>query len=486
MFRETVVVTPFTSGVADTCFKNIKGDSYYGDVSFVSTLRALLAGRIGDGDTVTVSHKSSSYSLSTIRDASANALIDAMTGYLRNATGSIFVHNVNNNTDEAVKVNMDVLNNNFLQRLGAGWEKVQRVTDFFRKSFEVLCFINREKKNVVLYIGNLTNQKLHFLQIGTLGFLPWYFDPEKGISDDEHDLLYSLKEKTNDKYLEVLNRMIQNYDLRSVSIKAALSGFETRYERQRMREVQSEIDSIRSSIENYKRYIRDYLESKRSYDIELLGLESRVNSGDEKSEIMDYFLANKSLVLEGSSGTNITFGVRTYLDYYDEDMLKAVLDNERSYVYYPHGSHTHKITDDDMKRLMTAIFIDQKLRMRVCGVYEIRASGSVHAQSGWNYSMDYMGYTPNTHLDRFACLGDYEYSIEERITEHDMIGAVEQCVASCKSLNFGDSPVMNEFMARLYGVSDYGTNVKCIELPDGSVVDPTEAIAWLKKEDSNE
>ena len=62
------------------------------------------------------------------------------------------------------------------------------------------------------------------------------------------------------------------------------------------------------------------------------------------------------------------------------------------------------------------------------------------------------------------------------------IGAVSQCVASCKSLNFGDSVVMGEFMESLYGTRT-SLNNKCIELPNGSTVTPKEAIAWLKKQE---
>ena len=56
---------------------------------------------------------------------------------------------------------------------------------------------------------------------------------------------------------------------------------------------------------------------------------------------------------------------------------------------------------------------------------------------------------------------------------------------SCKSLNFNDSPVMQEFMRRMYGISDYqdSINTRCIELPDGTVVTPVDAINWLKAQE---
>ena len=59
--------------------------------------------------------------------------------------------------------------------------------------------------------------------------------------------------------------------------------------------------------------------------------------------------------------------------------------------------------------------------------------------------------------------------------------------ASCKSLNFGDSPVMSEFMRQMYGLTDTTlTNNRCIELPNGRVVTPKEAIEYLKSQKEEE
>lgn len=80
-------------------------------------------------------------------------------------------------------------------------------------------------------------------------------------------------------------------------------------------------------------------------------------------------------------------------------------------------------------------------------------------------------------------MGNYQRAINELLKNHNYIGAIEQCVASCRSLNFADSTVMQEFMRRLYGLSDYNVNIRCIELPDGRVVEPKEAIVWLKEQE---
>ena len=83
-------------------------------------------------------------------------------------------------------------------------------------------------------------------------------------------------------------------------------------------------------------------------------------------------------------------------------------------------------------------------------------------------------------------MGNYKQTINTLLQNHNYIAAIEQCAASCRSLNFGDSTVMSEFMKRIYGMSDRQSrvNMRCIELPNGSVVYPKEAIEWLKAQEA--
>lgn len=88
---------------------------------------------------------------------------------------------------------------------------------------------------------------------------------------------------------------------------------------------------------------------------------------------------------------------------------------------------------------------------------------------------------PNTHIDRYHCMGNYSRTINELLRKRNYIGALEQCIASCKSLNFGDSAVMGEFMRTMWSNN---TVSRCIELPDGRVVKPNEAIRWLDEQEA--
>ena len=79
-------------------------------------------------------------------------------------------------------------------------------------------------------------------------------------------------------------------------------------------------------------------------------------------------------------------------------------------------------------------------------------------------------------------MGNYSRTINDALAKRDYITALEQCVASAKSLNLHDSAVMDNFMANF--TRNSGTSCKAIELPDGRVVHPKDAIKWLEEQEA--
>ena len=249
--------------------------------------------------------------------------------------------------------------------------------------------------------------------------------------------------------------------------------------------LKSRIMDIISSIDNLEEEISRYLSDKREADTMLLGIETKIaqEQENEDSEIMQYFLCNKKLQLNTVNDSIMTFSCEDYLTYFDEEMAKSMIDNPRSYVYVPNGRACNNyIKAEDMKRLMYAIFIDQTLRIKFCAAYQFELGRRVRALSGFDYDSNFKNCMPNPHTDHYSCMGNYEREITNRIRENDYIGAIEQAIASCKSLNFGDSTVMKRFIEQMYGLDGYTHNV-CVELPDGKFVTPKEAAEFLKNKE---
>lgn len=490
MFKSVINSTPLVSDAANSFFQNISGDYFQRDATFLSTLRALVAPRIGAGESIYLSFSETNYTAAHVRENSVRAMLDAICEYsnaLSGRTGQIQIHNFTSQSQEDNYACLELVKSS-LENYCDGWHRLNKVTDFFRKTFYVLCFINPEKKSVYLFTDRMDVKKMHYLQCSIFAFLPWYFDPTEGVSELEMELINSLREKKSDKYEDCIARIASQYDFRTQRIRNLLSGFETRYERLECEKVQREIQQYINEIERLNNQIGDYLRNKADKEIRLLGLETKIAQEEtEDSEIMEYFLCNNKLVLEQVTNTYMEFACMDYLTYFDEEMAKQMIDNKRSYVYRPNGRMCNNfIKEDDMKKLMYAIFIDQTMRIKMCCAYRLDLNGNVEGLSRYTYGYEFRECTPNTHIDKYSCMGNYSRTINQLLRNHDYIGAIEQCIASCKSINFADSPVMQEFMSRLYGISNDNVNIRCIELPDGKVVTPKEAVEWIKANEPQE
>lgn len=484
MFNQTITNTPLVSQTANNYFRNITGDSFRNDVSFLSTLRAVLSSRVKQGESVRLMFTDSSYSESRLAEKSASSWVKTVSlDFDSVEDGTIVIHNFRHSDQSANYAWIELMKSTFTS-VYEDWVMLEKITVFFQKSFYTLCFVNPARKCTVVFVDNLNLRKLHYLQCATFALLPYFFNAEDGVSELEMELAYSFKEKSSAKFNEVMAKFAEQLDFRSMHIRNLLRGFESQYEKQERDKTVRDIKNNRDTINNYNDKIGELLKFGKDLEIKLAGLIAKINEGGENSEIMEYFLRNKRLTLESVNGTSMTFTVKDYLCFYDENFAERVISNRNSIVYCPDEDISDsEISEDDMEMLMRAVFVDEKIKMKTCAAYEFDMNGNVRARSGYSFDSTYNDCMPNVHVNSYACMGDYPKYINQLLADRDYIGAIEQCVASCRSLNFGDSTVLNTFMEELYGVSRRH-NTKCFELPTGEVVDQYKAIEWLKEENN--
>lgn len=485
VFKTSITSTPFTSEAANSFFQNITGSYFGNDCSFLSTLRALVAPRIKEDESVYLTFGSTNYDGNTIRNVPAERAVSAIcSSYQMNTSGALIVHSFNADQNSNLAC-MQIVEDNFTS-IYPEYHRLDKVKAFYRKSFNVDCYINPDKKSVIVFVDNLDVKKMHYLQVSILAFMPWYLNQDDGLTEDELALMQSLRETNSANYEKYIAKLAEGYDFRTARIRQLLGDFETRYERIECDTVRNEIQSIDMEIQRLNDSIGAYLSRRNDKCIRLLGLEQRIAEGGGDSEIMDYFLCNNRLVLSHVSNTDMYFSVKDYLEYFDRDMAERAINNRSSYVYRPDGGNGHNAAaSEKMQKLMQEIFVSEnpRLRIRFCAAYRFDLNGSASAQTGDFSDYTFDGYMPNTHIDRYHCMGNYSRTINELLRKRNYIGALEQCIASCKSLNFGDSAVMGEFMRTMWSNN---TVSRCIELPDGRVVKPNEAIRWLDEQEAKD
>lgn len=483
MFKTSITSTPFTSSAANSYFQNITGRNFGGDCSFLSTLRALVAPRIKEGESVSLFFGSSNYSSDTIRSVTAERAVGAMcSSYYLNDSGQLIVHSFNADHSSNLTC-MQIIEESFTS-VFSEYHRLDKVKAFYHKSFNVDCYINPDKKSVIVFVDNLDIKKMHYLQVSILAFMPWYLNQNDGLTKDELELMQSLRETSSENYERLIAKLAEPYDFRTARIRQLLGGFETRYERIECESVQNEIAALDAEIERHNQVIGECLAQRNDQCIKLLGLEQKIAEGDGDSEIMEYFLCNNRLVLNRVSNTDMYFSVKDYLEYFDRDMAERTINNRNSFIYRPDGGAGHAAeASKKMQKLMREIFVSENPRMRIrfCASYMFNLNGNVSPLTGDFSDYTFDGYMPNTHIDRYHCMGNYSRTINELLRKRNYIGAIEQCIASCKSLNFGDSAVMCEFMRKMWSNN---SESRCIELPDGRVVKPNEAIRWLEEQEA--
>lgn len=395
----------------------------------------------------------------------------------------IYYHRLENMDQAANAAGLEYIEKKFLSTFD-GFERIQRVTDFFIKRAKVLCYVNPELRTVFLFTGSINMRMYHYLQCGIYAMLPWYFATEDRPSEDEMNVIQSLRENDPTSYKMAIKRIADKLSFREMLIRKALTGFESSAYRRELDTIAGQINSKQNTINDLYRRAREVYREKSNLEIRSLGLMAKIADSAQNSEYMEYFLSNRNLSLISCDGTEVKIVARGYMMFFDEENARCVIDNDNGIMYRPEGdSLDHIIPTSDMKALLRSVFIDRKIKIRVCAYYCL-TPGGVMTSSGFSYGDEFMDCTPNPHIDRYSCIGGYEEAINTLIMEGDYIGATEQCLASCQSLNFGDPYVMKEFSCRLYGIRP--SNVNCFELPDGSVTNPKGAIEWLKNEETRQ
>lgn len=484
MFKDVIRNTPMNTEAANDYFDGkIDGDSFSGDHSFVSTLRGLLANRIGDR------HLNFAVRVGTVNMLTEDRILaGAETSIDPTASDTIWLRSIPNNEEEG-KNAIKVIADNF-QKRNEDWVKIDKVTALFAKAFDVACFCNTELRSVILFTPSLTIKKYHLLQCSILGILPWYFNPKDAVSEVEMSLIKSFTAKTMgadgkvsnsgsvEQYMDALSKIAAGIDFEEMRLEKLLKGIEAKYEEKEIENVKSSISDANNRIRSYENSIYDLLEMINESNIRLLGLIASKESKKEDSEILEYFKCNKNIYLNSVYGTKITFSIRGNVEFFDEEAVKIILRNNgcSAYELKPRG-----VSNETVREMMLRIFVDQDIKLRFCASYCIDLNRGVAPVQNQDFSSPmFNGYMPNPHIQHYGCLGTYERTFIELMKKGAYLEAIEQCSASAKSLNWNDNYVMSRFFSWLYE-EEY----RCLEMPDGSICSFNEAVAWVEKDKEN-
>lgn len=464
MFTQRINNTPLLGDDLSDLI-NVWGDDIAGDRTFVSTLRALLYNRIGQGSVQFI------YKKCYINELHATDVA----GWERTVCqclGKIILVELSVSSDIVLKTIYDDLDNN------KELELQEKISTFYRKIFPVRCYLNKKTQSSIVIVIGLSIKNMHYLQCSIPAMLPWYFT-DKTLSSLELELLKSLQEKSSHKYLEISEQIYRSLDTRKKHIEITLPYF-------LKNSIQSQIDDCIHSVQSSEEHIRT-LNLKIKEELEKMSKKKTLLAGfrqalqEERTDIVEYILSQDNIFVVSSTETILCIGIRTPVLYYDADMCKSVLENRNSYIYTIDGL---QVSRDLLKRLLDEIFIQQKIKLWLYAGFEISGIGYVEPvqDTNWYKSIGFFSHCiPNPHIDTYGCMGDHLVVLNEMALDRDYIQIVEQCRASAASINFADSVVVRNLIYT-WGSFKSQRTIPCLEMPDGRFLDIEDAMKYLEKE----
>lgn len=479
MFNATIQNTSLNGDIADMVFPNINAPSYNGDYSMIATMRFLLCSRLPEGVKVGADFNRvpcNHYELESY-GMNFNRFFMQVSPLCSNSL--LFLTCSGSTTD--VKLGIKAFDNEFIGWAKEKGEEFRELADLreytkTKMGHEARFFICDNEKATVIVSSAMDMKILHFYQSFLPRLMPWWFE-DKPLTGNEIMLLKGLQQKYPTIYINAIEKFASTLDFRSVKIRNMLGGFESRYKEAELTSAQESLKSVESDIKlNLQRYSNLIAEREtRSYKVQALELRMKQNNGQE-SELIDFCLRNKSVEPVRVRGREMILIIKDYLDMVDPEMYETISKNWDSHLYRDYSRKAVFADQEDRKVLLDALFSSEaQLKVLGCAVYILDVSGDVSCYQQYDYPEDCADRIANPHIQYYSCLGDYSRLIRENLLNGDLIGTVQQCIASCKSMNIGEGCTMRHFLTELFT-----TDKKCIELPDGRNVTPEDALNWLQ------
>jgi len=484
MFNKKIRETPLVRGIANEFFK-IQGDYFNDDRSFLATLRALLHRRSHDAAINLSIRTFNALGYKELTDA--NVIFHHLSPDPFNANTLVIRSILGTEEDiENIFRLYDDPDSGFVKVYPAFSEaKDLRLFVQKRGKLNARFYISEESKKTLILCDGLSLSGCHLIQSLTPRLFPWFFS-EVPLDETEISLLDSLTYRSAAEYERILAVLADRIDFRKYTIKRIVGDFDKIGRQEELEQTKAEIRRYQNELNSLRERYQRYITELDNLNIRLTGQEMAIETASDGSELVDYFTCNRNLMPVLTRDRRLEFTVKTFFEFFDAEQYRTYIRKTASFLYTGYD-YLPQFQDLEVRRkMLDAIFSDEPiLKVKMCSNYVIDLRGSCSAHEYYNYGDDFIDYVPNPHIQRYACLGNYKPYINRAIRDGNLIAAIEQCVASAKSLNFAEGHTVRYFLNDVFT-----SNHNIIQLPDGRDVTPVAALEYLnsleeKKEEAH-
>lgn len=297
-------------------------------------------------------------------------------------------------------------------------------------------------------------------------------------TDAEKTLLMCLTRSSLTSYISAAKQLANRRDLNLLKLRGELKEVRKYTYKSAIDSATNQLHQLDSVIADLNRRYEQAMKDIEAATMRLEGAKVLAEKQDDSDELFEYFRDNDQIAKVTVDGAVIEVVIKTYLDLYDPDLYRDLASSGNIFRFQDGRSV------EDHRLLMNAIFsAEPEFRIKMCGYYWLNMNGTVKSQMGYNYSYipECVDHIPNPHLQRHACLGSYQPEIQSCLRAGNVVGAVEQCIASCMSVNLGETSMTFSPMI----IDIFNSSKRMLHREDGVDMTVSEAIAYLKERKQN-
>lgn len=432
MFEKIIGSTQFSGDLANNMFRHISGDGYMGDVSLISTARALLWQRIPRQNHLTLSTEE--YTISdNPPDFSAFSF----------HPDHLYVIAINSDPLLPDPSAVHSLFDSF--SMPDRFQEYPDVSQFFASVMRCRAFVDEASHTSVICVCDMNIRRYHLLQCILPKLLPWVFDRVR-LTQTEKSLLLSLKEKRSAAYEEALSILADTQEYRSLHATAQMTLLRRNINEKKRRNIEQKIENTRQEVEIALNRLADLNNRINNDNLTLCGILNAISADDSSAdnEISDFVSANPNISILETRDSSIVLSVKGYLDIFDADNYQSIMGTQHSFYLNSLENAMYPAVFQDKqarKRLLDSVFGDSpRFKLRTCAIFEIDLGVCrVHpVRNSTLYQGELSHYYPNPHLYHNACMGSYASVVYQKIAAGDITGTFSQCIMSTHTVNVAE------------------------------------------------
>lgn len=349
------------------------------------------------------------------------------------------------------------------------------VAPFLSKFSETRVYLNTEKQKAIIFVKTATENWIDAFCSSLFRIIPWRFQ-DGVIADDEKSLFQAINKKDFGKFTELIDKLCESIDFKSIATKKALFGWTTAFKKDQIRILEERIISEKSMIQRKEEELARYYNELSDSLLKCKAL-VLVETGSDY-DLCEYFDSRKQIGVHSvnamsGGGKSLQYYIVETLDYYDKDEFIE---------QYKNTSSTFNLNaTPEIKEIFKAIFIEQKGKFRVDCVFKLDNLSSLTVVRGARPNGTSYKNLPHPHLVNYGCLGANQTPINKFMLNGDWELALDQTIAAAKNINFGDSTVLRSFIEDIE--SKY-TGCRCIITEDGKEMTPEQFYNFITAENN--